>query len=65
MREDNDLTQKDIADLLHCTQVCYSHYETGKRDIPSAVLDTLANYYGVSVDYLMGRTNSKTPYPPK
>lgn len=65
LREDNDLTQKDIADLLHCTQVCYSHYENGKRDIPTAVLDALASYYGVSIDYLMGRTNVKTPYPKK
>jgi transcriptional regulator with XRE-family HTH domain len=65
LREDRDLTQSDIAKLLHCTQVCYSNYETGKRDVPAEVLETLADYYGVSVDYLMGRTNTKIPYPKK
>ena len=65
LREDRDLTQQQVADLLHCTQVCYSHYENGKRDIPPAVLEALADFYGVSVDYLMGRTNVKTPYPNK
>lgn len=62
LREDRDLTQHDIARLLHCTQVCYSNYETGKRDVPAEVLDKLADFYGVSVDYLMGRTNVKKPY---
>lgn len=65
MREDRDLTQNDIARMLHCTQVCYSNYETGKRDIPAEVLGKLADYYGVSVDYLMGRTNVKKPYTQK
>lgn len=63
MREDNDLTQGDIAKLLNCTQACYSHYENGHRDIPTEVLNMLADYYNVSVDYLLGRTNIKTPYP--
>ena len=63
LREDRDLTQSDIAQLLHCTQVCYSNYENGKRDIPIVALETLANFYGVSVDYLLGRTNVKKPYP--
>ena len=65
LREDRDLTQSAIAELLHCTQVCYSNYENGKRDIPIAVLETLADFYGVSVDYLLGRTNVKKPYPRK
>ena len=65
LREDHDLTQTELARLLHCSQVCYSNYETGKRDIPTSVLETLADYYGVSVDYLMSRTNVKTPYPRK
>lgn len=65
LREDRDLTQSAIAKLLHCTQVCYSNYENGKRDIPIAVLETLADFYGVSVDYLLGRTNVKKPYPRK
>ena len=41
LREDHDLKQEDIARLLHCTQACYSNYETGKRDIPTEVLHTL------------------------
>ena len=65
LREDHDLTQSHIANYLHCSQVCYSNYENGKRDIPVAVLHTLADYYGVSVDYLIGRTNVKEPYPKK
>ena len=61
LREDHDIKQQDIADYLKCTQVCYSHYENGKRDIPTDVLIKLANYYNVSVDYLLGRTdNPKT-----
>ena len=64
LREDHDLSQKKIADILHCSQVCYSNYETGKRDIPTSVLITLAEFYKTSTDYLLGRTNVKTPYPP-
>ena len=56
LREDHDLKQEDIARLLHCTQACYSHYETGKRDIPTEVLRTLADFYHVSIDYLLGHT---------
>ena len=58
LREDRDLKQEDIARLLHCTQACYSNYETGKRDIPTDVLCRLADYYRVSVDYLLGRTKN-------
>ena len=65
LREDSDLKQKDIAEYLQCTQVAYSHYELGKRDIPTDVLCRLADYYHVSVDYLLGRTDEKTPYPKK
>ena len=65
LREDRDLKQKDIAQLLHCSQVCYSNYETGKRDIPTEVLLALADFYQTSTDYLLGRTNVKTPYPKK
>ena len=65
LREDNDQTQLDLAHVLNCTQVCYSNYENGKRNIPTTVLEILADHYGVSVDYLMGRTNVKTPYPKK
>lgn len=63
LREDHDLLQKEIADYLRCTQVSYSHYELGKRDIPTDVLLKLADYYHTSVDYLLGRTDVKTPYP--
>ena len=63
LREDHDLKQEDIARLLHCTQACYSNYETGKRDIPTEVLRTLADFYHVSVDYLLGQTSRKEPYP--
>ena len=63
LREDHDLKQEDIARLLHCTQACYSHYETGKRDIPTEVLRTLADFYHVSIDYLLGQTSRKEPCP--
>ena len=65
LREDSDVKQKDIAEYLQCTQVAYSHYELGKRDIPTDVLCRLADYYGVSVDYLLGRTDERAPYPKK
>ena len=48
LREDKDLLQKDIADMLQCTQVCYSYYENGKRDIPTDVLIRLAAFYETS-----------------
>ena len=63
LREDRDLKQSDLAELLHCTQACYSNYENGRRDIPTEVLRTLADFYGVSIDYLLDRTNVKDPYP--
>lgn len=65
LREDADLRQKDIADYLHCSQVTYSRYVLGTREIPLEALGALADFYGVSVDYLMGRTDEKTPYPRK
>lgn len=63
LREDKDLKQKDIAELLKIHQTTYSDYELGRLNIPIAALHMLADYYGVSVDYLLGRTNSKQPYP--
>lgn len=63
LREDRDLYQKDLAEVLQCSQVCYSHYEIGKRDIPTDVLIKLANYYGTSIDYLLGQTDERRPYP--
>ena len=58
LREDRDLLQKDIAEILNCTQVCYSRYELGKRDIPTDVLIRLSDYYSVSIDYILGQTEN-------
>ena len=63
LREDNDLLQKNLADYLNCSQVCYSYYETGQRDIPTDVLVKLSYYYHTSVDYLLGVTDTRSPYP--
>ena len=65
MREDADLFQKDLAKYLQCTQVCYSQYELGKRDIPTQTLIKLADFYNTSTDYLLGRTDTREPYPGK
>lgn len=65
LREDCDLYQKDLSKMLKCTQVCYSNYETGKRDIPTEVLIKLADFYHTSVDYILGLTDYTEPYPPK
>lgn len=64
LREDRDLRQKDLADHLNCSQVCYSYYELGRRDIPTDVLIQLARFYGTSTDYLLGLTDVSTPFPP-
>ena len=63
LREDRDLLQKDVAEMLQCSQVCYSYYELGKRDIPTEALVRLAAYYHTSVDYLLGLTDDARPYP--
>lgn len=65
LREDRDLTQKDIAQYLQIHQTTYSDYELGVLNIPVTVLHKLADFYGVSVDYLLGRTNIKIPYSKK
>jgi len=65
LREDNDLKQKEIADYLMCDQSLYSKYERGERPLPLEYAEKLADYYGVSVDYLLCRTNNKKPYPKK
>lgn len=59
LREDNDLKQTDLAKYLDCSQVCYSYYETGKRDIPTDGLIKLSKFYKVSVDYILGLTDIK------
>jgi transcriptional regulator with XRE-family HTH domain len=63
LREDRDLKQKNIAGLLQIHQTTYSDYELNKLNIPVPVLHTLADFYNVSVDYLLGRTAEKRPYP--
>ena len=63
LREDRDLQQKNIAVLLKIHQTTYSDYELNKLNIPVPVLHTLADFYNVSVDYLLGRTAEKRPYP--
>lgn len=61
LREDRDLTQKDLAKLLNCSQSTYSRYETGKLNIPIDILKRLVGFYKVSIDYLLGLTNEKNP----
>lgn len=58
LREDNDKTQTEVAMFLGMKQPQYYRYETGIRDIPSDILIKLADYYGVSTDYILGRTNN-------
>ena len=58
LREDNDLKQRQLAEYLNCSQRAYSNYELGQRDIPTDVLIRLANFYNVSIDYLLGQTNN-------
>lgn len=65
LREDMDKSQKDVAEYLNCSQVAYSYYELGRRDIPTETLVRLAKYYQCSTDYLLGLTDVKEPYPPK
>ena len=65
LREDNDKKQKELAELLKVHQTTYSDYELGRLNIPVVALHTLADFYSVSVDYLLGRTNEKKPYPKK
>ena len=62
MREDKDLKQKDLADLLKIHQTTYSDYELGRLNIPVATLHILADFYKVSIDYLLGETNERKRY---
>ena len=59
LRLNKDLTQKAVADLKGCSQQTYSDYETGKYDIPNEILIKLADFYKVSTDYILDRTNNK------
>ena len=58
LREDHDLKQKQLAEILNCSQRVYSNYELGQRDIPTDILIKLSQFYDVSVDYLLGLTNN-------
>ena len=65
LRTDSGYTQKQIAEYLHIKQNTYSQYEIGVLNYPVDVLIKLADLYGVSVDYLLGRTDVREPYPKK
>lgn len=58
LREDRDLTQKQMGELLSCSQRVYSNYERGELDIPTEILIKLADLHKVSTDYILGRTNN-------
>ena len=63
LREDHDLTQKEVAAYLHIKQNTYSQYENGQRQLPIPSLIALAKFYNTSTDYLLGLTDKVTPYP--
>lgn len=63
LREDKDILQKDIAKILNIAERTYSGYETENRWIPKEILIKLALFYNTSIDYILGITNTKTPYP--
>jgi len=65
LREDNDLIQAKLAEYLQIHQTTYSDYELGRLNVPVSVLHKLADFYGVSTDYLLGRTDEMKPYPKK
>lgn len=63
IREDMDLTQKELAEYLHIKQNTYSQYENGQRSLPIDILIKLSAYFQTSTDYILGLTDVKTPYP--
>lgn len=63
LHEDRDLTQKQMAEVLNCSQRIYSNYERGDVDIPTEILRKLAEFHHTSVDYLLGLTDETAPYP--
>lgn len=65
LREDNDITQKALAEYLHIKQNTYSQYEIGRRNMPIDVLIRLALFFDTSTDYLLGLTDESRPYPRK
>ncbi len=65
LREDKDLTQKDMAAILNIAQTTYSDYELGKINIPLDTLKRIARFFNTSIDYLLELTDEKMPYPLK
>ena len=65
LREYCNMSQKVVAEQLNLTRSAYSNYENGLRTIPIEVLDAMAELYGTSIDYILGRTDEKEPYPKK
>lgn len=63
LREDHDLTQKQLSKLLSVSQVAYSYYELNRRNVPLDILFRLADFYNTSIDYLLYRTDESMPYP--
>lgn len=63
LREDRDISQTKLAKILGMSQTGYSKYETGENDVPTSILIKLARYHETSVDYILGLTNQKKPYP--
>lgn len=63
LREDLDLSQTELATVLHISQRTYSRYENDERAIPIEIMSQLADYHNTSIDYLVGRTDEKKPYP--
>lgn len=59
LREDKDMTQREMSEILHCSQRVYSNYEKGERDIPTEILIALARFHQTSTDYILGLTNKK------
>ncbi len=59
LREDKDMTQKQMGEILSCSQRVYSNYERGELDIPTEILIKLADFHNVSIDYILGRTDKK------
>lgn len=62
LRDDPDLTQRQLAEILHITQPQYFRYEQGYRDVPTDILIVLAKLYNTSIDYILGMTGNVTPY---
>jgi transcriptional regulator with XRE-family HTH domain len=65
LREDRDLTQAQLGAAIGVSQRTYAYYESGQRMLPPQILCALADYYGVSVDYLLERTDEPTPHSQK